>query len=81
MSEANAVSNNNGNTSSTVPVQQRQVQFLTPRKHNRHQNCAYKEIVKSYKDGTPEKFCRHQQEHFSSFDSDRVVLLPEPKDR
>jgi len=65
------VSNNNSQETST-----RQVQFLTPRKHNHHQYCAFKER-------SPEnKFCTHQQEHFSSFlDADRVVLLPEPKDR
>lgn len=53
------------------------MQFLTPRKHNHHQYCAFKE-----RSPDENKFCTHQQEHFSSFlDADRVVLLPEPKDR
>ena len=66
------VSNNNSQETSA-----RQVQFLTPRKHNHHQYCAFKE-----RSPDENNFCTHQQEHFSSFlDADRVVLLPEPKDR
>ncbi len=72
-SQAALTSNNNNMVT-------RQVQFLTPRKHNHHAHCTYK---RSHQLSPESEMCsKHLRKNLELLDSvDRVRLLPEPQDR